>query len=253
MIRDAHSRAGLGAAIALFLGTSSHAAEAPHEWSYTGASGPEQWGYLDEAYATCHNGSMQSPIELADANAVGDLDFSVDYAPAPLVLSNNGKTVQAKLPPGSYMTSGGKVFALLQVHFHTPSEHTLDGKAYPMVAHFVHATENGQLGVLGIMFEEGEANGELPKIIDAAGTAGPSPREFPGVSFDPRRLLPEKLEIWRYMGSLTTPPCTEGVNWHIARSTVTASPSQLQAMTNPMGMNARPLQPRHNRLLVEPD
>jgi carbonic anhydrase len=251
MTHPATSIAAFGAA--LLLGTAAQAGDTTAAWGYAGPVGPDRWGELASAYERCKTGMMQSPIDLADANAVGDIEVSVDYEPAPLVVMNNGKTVQAKFPTGSYMTSGGRVFDLIQVHFHTPSEHTLNGQYFPMVAHFVHATDKGELGVLGILFQEGPPNAELQKIIEAARVAGAEPREFPGVTLDPLALLPSDLDVWRYMGSLTTPPCSEGVNWHVAQETITASGGQLQAMAAMMGMNARPVQSHNHRLLVEPD
>jgi carbonic anhydrase len=196
---------------------------------------------------------MQSPIDLEQQNAVGDLEFSVDWTSSPLSASNTGRTVQANFEPGSYMSSGGRVFNLLQVHFHTPSEHTFSQKSYPLVAHFVHSTGEGRLGVLGIMFEEGEANVELQKIIEAVSQDSGGSRAVDAGSLDPNGMLPDELEIFRYMGSLTTPPCTEGVHWHVAEDAVEASREQIAAMESIMGINARPVQPLNGRLLVAPD
>lgn len=236
------------AGLTIAASTTLTAAPADVEWSYNGDTGPQKWGSLTEAFEACEKGLMQSPIELAQAGAVGDLEFSVDYRVGPLDVPAPGKAVQANFTGGSYMTSGGKVFELVQAHFHTPSEHTVDGDAYPLVIHFVHATGDGELGVLGVLFEPGEANDELQKIIDAA-----EGDEADGVTLDPNGLVPDELEIYRYMGSLTTPPCSEGVHWHVAEDALTASPEQIAAMEKMMGNNARPVQPLNGRLLVEPD
>lgn len=243
---------GIGSA-GLLLSCAALAADDSANWSYEGNGGPQHWGGLSATYEACKSGLMQSPVELDQANAVGDLEVSVDYDASPLTVLNAGKTIQANFARGSYMTSGGKVFNLIQVHFHTPSEHTFSGKTYPLAAHFVHATDGGELGVLGIVYEEGESDSELQKIIDAAPPTKSDTRTIDGMELDPAAMLPDELEVFRYMGSLTTPPCSEGVNWHVAEDTVEASADQIRAMTALMGMNARPVLPLNGRLLVEPE
>lgn len=238
---------------AVLIAGAVHAAGERGQWSYDGDTGPQHWGDLSAEYALCSTGQMQSPIDLAQAQAVGDLEVSVDWEPSPLTVSNNGKTVQVNFEPGSYMTSSRRVFNLIQVHFHTPSEHTFSGETWPLVAHFVHSTDEGVLGVLGVLFEPGEANGELAKIIAAAEKADAAPRTVADVAVDPRGLLPDELEVFRYMGSLTTPPCSEGVNWHVVEEGVEASAEQIAAMAAMMGMNARPVLPLNGRLLVAPE
>ncbi|MDX1581680.1 MAG: carbonic anhydrase family protein, partial [Alphaproteobacteria bacterium] len=228
------------------------AANAASEWSYEGETVPQAWGDISEAYEVCKSGMMQSPIDLAEANAVGEVELSVHYVPSPLMILNNGHTVQANFAAGSTMKSGETVFPLVQVHFHTPSEHIVGDKVYPLVAHFVHATADGKLGVLGILFEEGEANAELQKLVEAAPAEKADVSEVEGVSLDPNGLLPQDLSVYRYMGSLTTPPCSEGVNWHVVKAPVSASAEQIAALEEIMGMNARPVLPLNNRLLVAP-
>jgi len=243
----------LPAVITLGLSAQAVAADDAAEWDYAGANGPDSWGELAAAYETCKTGLMQSPIDLADANASGEIAVSVDYADAPLTIRNSGKTVQVDFPAGSHMTTSGRVFKLVQVHFHTPSEHTFAGDTYPLVAHFVHASDEGALAVLGVLFEEGDAHGELQKIIDAAEDAGAGPDPVAGVTLATHALVPAELEVFRYMGSLTTPPCSEGVNWHVAEDVLTASSAQLEAMAALMGMNARPVLPVNGRLVVAPE
>ena len=143
--------------------------------------------------------------------------------------------------------SGGKQFNLIQVHFHTPAEHAINGERHPLVAHFVHATEEGELGVLGVMFEEGAANPELSKVANALASGNGTE-----ITVDVSAMIPDDLSVYRYMGSLTTPPCSEGVNWHVAKATMTASAAQIAAMTEELGPTARSLQPLGNRLLVAP-
>lgn len=221
-------------------------------WGYAGHAGPEHWGSLKAEYAVCSTGKMQSPIDLAQANTAGQIPVSTDYKEAPLTILNNGHTVQVNFPAGSSMTSAGQEFYLLQVHFHTPSEEAINGKRFPMVAHFVHKDAKGALGVLGVLFEEGAANSELAKIIAAAPKHERAAAAVAGVTINPADLIPSTLSVYRFQGSLTTPPCSEGVNWHVAQSTVTASADQLRAMATILGNNARPLQPLNGRLVVAP-
>lgn len=148
------------------------------------------------------------------------------------------------------MTSGGTIFNLIQIHFHTPSEHAISGKRYPLTGHFVHATEDGKLGVLGVMFEEGSANAELAKILAAAQSDQAS---VPDQMIDPNGMLPADRAVYRYMGSLTTPPCSEGVNWHVLKEPITASGEQIATLGQLMGDNARPLRSHNNRLVVAPE
>ncbi|KHK92720.1 hypothetical protein LK12_06605 [Novosphingobium malaysiense] len=228
---------------------SSAAVHASH-WSYAGNSGPESWGDLSPDFTACKTGHMQSPVDLGVAASVGDFRVRADYRSAPLTIRNNGHTVQVDVPEGSTLSSGIARYKLLQVHFHTPSESTLYGIHYPMVAHFVHVDYAGNYAVLGVMFEEGAANPALEALIKAAPRGVQGPHPVKGVAFDPSGLLPENLAVFRYEGSLTTPPCTEGVRWHVATHRATASASQIAALHAIMGDNARPIQPLYGRVLV---
>lgn len=219
-------------------------------WGYEGEAGPERWGELSPDFKLCKTGHMQSPIDLGGAEIPGKLAVKATYKPGPLTILNNGHTVQANIPEGSTLTSGISRYKLLQVHFHTPSEETIYGIHYPMVAHFVHVDYAGNLAVLGVLFEEGAHNPELDKLIKAAPPHEKEPEAVRGVTFDPAKLLPPSLTVYRFEGSLTTPPCTEGVHWHVATRPVAASAAQIAAIHAIIGDNARPIQPLHGRLLV---
>lgn len=242
-----------GALAAALLASGPALANHHQAFGYAADNGAEKWGQLDEKYALCESGDMQSPIDLASANAFGNIALSVNYQAGPLTVSNKGLTVQADFAPGSTMTSGGMTFNLIQIHFHTPSEHAISGKRYPLTGHFVHATEDGKLGVLGVMFEEGAANAELAKILAVAPEEKSDPVTVTGQSIDPNGLLPADRSVYRYMGSLTTPPCSEGVNWHVLKAPITASEDQIEAFEELMGDSARPVRALNNRLVVAPD
>lgn len=239
--------------VARIDGGQSHApSSAPHgpHWTYAGEAGPEHWGELSENFGACKTGHMQSPIDLGGADVTGRLAIDVSYRAAPLAVVNNGHTVQINFPAGSTLTSGISRYKLVQMHFHTPSEETVYGIHYPMVAHFVHVDYAGNYAVLGVLFEEGAPNAELEKIVRAAPRTADEPANASGVSFDPSKLLPSSLSVWRYEGSLTTPPCTEGVRWHVARQPVKVGSAQIAALHAIIGDNNRPIQPLYGRVLV---
>ncbi len=233
-------------------GDHAPAAAARHgvHWGYEGFDGPEHWGHLDAGYRLCGTGQSQSPIDLGMANTVASVTVQTDYKREPLTILNNGHTVQVNFDGAAGLMSANHRYSLKQVHFHTPSEHVINGRRYPLEAHFVHADEYGKLAVLGVLFEEGSTNMELAKVIVAAPRREAAAKTVEGFSFDPRALLPASLEVYRYMGSLTTPPCSEGVNWHVAAQPITASASQMADLMEIMGHNARPVQAFNERLLI---
>ncbi|MEE4200116.1 carbonic anhydrase [Erythrobacter sp.] len=218
------------------------------DWRYTDGERPENWSQVGQDYGSCDAGAMQSPIDLGEANALGEVKLAADYGMTDGTLRLGQYKVQVDAPMGQGMISGDRLFNLIQVHFHTPSEHAINGERYPLTAHFVHATRDGTLGVLGVMFEEGDANEGLQTIIDAIPSGDGS-----SISIDMGSMVPDELEVWRYMGSLTTPPCSENVNWHVVEDTVEASAEQIAAMEAQLGMTARSIQPLNNRLLVAPE
>ena len=224
------------------------AAGGEKDWHFSNGTTPERWSTVNAAYALCDAGLNQSPIDLGTPNARGDIAFSTNYGSTSGTIALGKEKVQVDFPAGLGMTSGGKEFGLVQVHFHTPSEHAINGKRYPLVAHFVHATSTGELGVLGVMFEQGEANDALDAIVAGVGEGKGSQ-----VTFDVNDMIPDETELYRYMGSLTTPPCSEGVNWHVSETVLTASAAQIAAMEANLGPSARSLQPLGTRFLVAPE
>ena len=236
------------AALALLGLAAAPLAAGEKDWHFGDGTTPERWSTVNAAYALCDAGLNQSPIDLGTPNARGNIDFSTNYGTTGGTIALGKEKVQVDFPAGMGMTSGGKEFGLVQVHFHTPSEHAINGKRYPLVAHFVHATPSGELGVLGVMFEEGKANKALDAIV-----AGVGQGKGAAVTFDVNDMIPDETELYRYMGSLTTPPCSEGVNWHVSETVLTASAAQIAAMEANLGPSARSLQPLGSRLLVAPE
>ncbi len=221
---------------------------ADHGWSYTGKNGPDHWASLDKNFASCAHSKSQSPIDIRSSDSqtlpLPVLGFAYQGSGAEIV--NNGHTVQVNLQPGSSLTVDGVKAELLQFHFHAPSEERFDGKSYPMDAHLVHKTADGKLSVVAILFEEGKENPALASVLSALPAAGKS-RDL--AAFNPATLLPSDHSYYRFTGSLTTPPCSDGVSWQVLKQTVELSKAQIDAFTALYPMNARPVQPLNDRVI----
>ena len=227
---------------------SQTAVEKPH-WEYSGKHGPDHWAELSDDFSTCTTGRLQSPFDIeADLSAYLPA-LGLNYKSVAMKVINNSHTIQVDQTGGGELSVAGKSYNLLQFHFHTGSEYTIDGKAYPLEVHLVHASDVGELAVVGVMFEEGASNTELTKIW-ANMPASKGENMVGGETIDVRNLLPTSNKYYRFMGSLTTPPCSEGVNWHMMSEPITASADQIAAFKAIFPMNARPLQDENNRLVV---
>jgi carbonic anhydrase len=215
-------------------------------WSYGGDMGPANWASIDEAYAACA-GPQQSPVDLAADDEAQQVNIELDYEAALGTLFDTGHGVQVNVEGGT-MTIDGKAFALKQFHFHTPSEHTLDGTSYPAEVHLVHAADDGELAVLGIFYEEGEANDFLAPVWEDLGSKSDIQTAAP-MELNVANMLPSDRVTYTYPGSLTTPPCSEGVRWHVMQQPLTLSAEQLAALTAIYDNNNRPEQPLNDREL----
>ncbi|WP_121454898.1 carbonic anhydrase [Acidovorax sp. 106] len=219
-------------------------------WAYQGHGGPKHWGELESSFEACARGSAQSPVDIrnpvkADLPA---LDFQ--YAAAAPTLVNNGHTVQVNLPAGNNLVVDGKKLELLQFHFHTPSEEAVAGKHAAMVAHFVHKDEDGKLGVVAVLIQPGKTNPAWAPIFAHLPRVGEQVT-VDGLSLDLPALLPAKKGYYSFEGSLTTPPCSEGVKWMVLKEPVKLSPQQIKAFRQIYNANARPLQPLNGRVVKE--
>jgi carbonic anhydrase len=215
------------------------------DFSYDGATGPGHWWEIcPPVNFTCVAGTRQSPIDLPEAPAGRLLPLSFHYRPTPLEVENNGHTIEVAVTSKSYLRIGQERYRLAQFHFHTPSEHRLHGEEFPMELHFVHRNELGELAVVGVFLREGAENPVLQKIWDHIPAEGFSAYVE---KIDPEDLLPENREYYRYAGSLTTPPCTEGVRWHVMEEPVEVSAEQIETFRDLFPHNARPLQPMNSR------
>lgn len=222
-------------------------------WSYEGDAGPEHWALLGPEFSVCA-GKNQSPIDLVTVKMIeADLDnISFHYENAPLVAINNGHTIQVDYAPGSSIEIDGIEFGLKQFHFHSPSENEVDGQSYPLEGHLVHADADGHLAVVAVLFKEGAANEALANIWahmphEAGGAA-----HADGATVNAMDLLPEKKDYYRFNGSLTTPPCTEGVRWLVCKDPMTVSKEQVDAFRHVMHhANNRPVQPVNARPVLK--
>jgi len=228
---------------------STSAGAADCSYGYTGATGPDHWWEICQpTNYTCEAGKRQSPIDLPAVAPQGDLpSLSFHYRLTPLEVENNGHTIEVKVQSDSYLRIGEERYKLVQFHFHTPSEHRLHGQQFPMELHFVHRNALGELAVVGVFLQEGAANPFLQKIWDHIPGAEAKAKVPNAEEIDPEDLLPAHREYYRYAGSLTTPPCTEGVRWHVLREPVDVSAAQIDEFRAIFPLNARPLQLLNDR------
>lgn len=216
-------------------------------WSYGGSNGPGEWGRLDAAYAACASGQQESPIDLSGAIEADLGPIGLEWPTMAGRVFDTGHAIQVEAAPGGRLTLRGKTYELLQFHVHQPSEHLLNGRRLPLEIHFVHTAPDGTLGVVGVFADTGAANPVLQTVIDAARAAAPT-SERP--SLDLNGLLPADHDYFRYEGSLTTPPCSETVDWAVLEQPITASAAQIEAFAGLHPGNTRPLQPLNRRFLL---
>lgn len=248
-------------AVALLLPASPAASSDRLHWSYSGDTGPEYWAQLSPDYGACAAGSHQSPSDLSGFSDVQVTPIVFDYAAAGAGILNSGHTVQVDMPAGSGIAIDGVAFALKQFHFHAPSEHRIEWQSFPMEAHLVHADLDGNLAVVAVMLVEGAANpllaqvwAQMPQVTsDRSALASRSvSSDLLIFNLSPAEILPSDRDHYRYTGSLTTPPCTEGVRWLVMKHPVSASQAQIETFTDAIGHpNNRPLQPVNNRDILK--
>lgn len=226
------------------------AATHPIHWSYEGAEGPAHWGELSSDYTVCTDGSTQSPIDLTAADGEDLPDIVFNYGESHLNILNNGHTVQVNYDEGSSITVNDVKYDLIQFHFHAASEHTINGEHYPIEFHLVHRNAEGGLAVVGVMVAEGAENPAFADILANAPAKETPAAVVDGVMVAAAKLLPAGHLYYAYDGSLTTPPCSEGVKWHVLTTPIEMSAAQIEALASILHDNFRPVQPLHDRHLV---
>ena len=237
-----------GLALCPLCAGAGFAAEGAH-WSYEGDHGPEKWGDLDAASKVCSVGSQQSPVDVGETVRAQLPQLKIAWGRKADTIVNNGHTIQVNFAEGSTLSVGNDRFALLQFHFHRPSEHRIRGKSFPMEAHFVHRNAAGGLAVIGVLMASGRGNPVFNKVV----TTMPA-KEGPAVpadaAIDPNGMLPARRSYYRYEGSLTTPPCSETVDWLLLAQPITVSEGDIAAFAKLYAMNARPVQKIDRRFVL---
>jgi carbonic anhydrase len=226
---------------------SNEHATGPAHWSYDGENGPNHWGELDPTYTACADGSIQTPVDVKDTVKADLPDPVISYVTGKAEVVNNGHTIQANASAGNILTLDGVEYPFVQIHFHTPSEHTIAGKHFDAEVHFVHTREDGKIAVVGVMIEKGPTENKAWKpYVDSLGTLEGATSE---VEIDWNAMLPAKHDTFRYQGSLTTPPCTEGVSWVLMQNPVQLSETQIKAFQAAYDHNNRPVQSIGSRVI----
>lgn len=223
-------------------------------WSHGGPAGPDRWGTFDPSWRACTDGERQSPVDLSGATPAMMATPDIDWPAMPLVIANTGHTIAVEAT--AYATLGlgleGAHFRMTQFHFHHPSEHTVEGRAFPLEIHFVHEDEwGGGFAIAAVFVRSGSLNPTLQTIFSAMPRRAGERLSLPTL-ITPAHLLPprDQRETFRYHGSLTMPPCSENVRWLIFSRPIDAAPEQIEIFASLFPMNARPIQPLGRRYLL---
>ncbi|AZN36146.1 carbonic anhydrase [Iodobacter ciconiae] len=229
---------------------------APHaggHWGYEeGNTGPSSWGNMSPSFSLCTEGKEQSPINITTSYAQEMEKIKFSYGMSRITVLNNGHTIQLNIDPGSFIEIMGSKYQLLQFHFHTPSEEAIGGIRYPMVAHLVHKSEEGKLAVVAALIQQGTQDNPLIETLwDKMPSEHNETRTFDKLTYSPAALLPLDQSFYTFMGSLTTPPCSEGVRWLIMKNPLSISARQIARFRKEFPMNARPIQSINARNVME--
>lgn len=228
------------------------ATKGPQEghWSYSGDVGPQAWGGMRPEFSACGNGERQSPIDIRDGLAVDLEPVRFRYQASSFAVIDNGHTVRVNLAPGNSIEVGGRRYELQQFHFHRPSEERIDGRQFELSVHLVHKDTEGRLAVVAVLLGKGAAQPVVQTVLNNL-PLEKHQEQRARVQIDPAELLPEDRRYYTYMGSLTTPPCTEGVQWVVMRQPVAAAPEQIDIFSRLYPMNARPVQSAAGRRILQ--
>jgi carbonic anhydrase len=222
-------------------------ADGPH-WSYAGEQDPAHWGDLSAEFSTCKEGKAQSPIDLRYGRRTDYQPLSFQYRSDTLAVTNDGHGIRVDSGPGSFLVVNGHEYALQQFHFHAPSEHRIQGVPADMELHLVHRDTRGKVAVVAVLLRTGRrTNSTFTRIADAMPRAVGESFYGRQVAINPLFLLPPERSYFAYPGSLTTPPCTEGVDWYVMAEPVEVDAALVARFRQVMGVNARPVQPDNGR------
>jgi carbonic anhydrase len=246
--RKQEEQAAISAAAAAI--TAASAPKRGTAWSYEGELGPANWSKINDGWAKCGTGNRQSPIDLRDGIKVNLEQISFDYHPSSFNEVNNGHTIQVTVGGGNFITVGNQTYELEQFHFHRPSEERINGKGTEMVMHLVHKSAEGKIAIIAVLLERGQPHGLMQTIWDNL----PLEKQevvAPSIVIDPMDALPARRDYFTYMGSLSEPPCSEGVLWMVFKQPRQASPAQMALFSRLYPLNARPVQSTAGRMIKE--
>jgi len=245
------ARALVALGFVFLVAPSVGADDKPPHWSYGGPTGPARWAALEPEFGTCASGQAQSPIDIRkDSVQKTDLPaIGFDWHRGPLKLMDNGHTLRVIIPAGSGIAIDGHRYELAEFHFHKPSEESIDGRRHAMVAHFVHRDAQGHLAVVAVLLDAGALNPTVAAVLNNWPSQKLAEVSVAGMEIDPSELLPADRAYYTFPGSLTTPPCSEGVTWYVLRAPATLSEGEIERFGSVYPMNARPVQPVHDRVV----
>ena len=250
-IRNHSLPAIIGCTLLLAAVSAAQESHPQHTWDYGEALGPSHWGELKPEFAPCKDGHRQSPIDIRNPQKADLPPLQFDYKFSPLHIIDNGHTVMINYGAGSSMSVGGRKYALKQFHFHRPSEEKINGESYDMVVHLVHADQEGKLAVVAVLLQKGEDN----RLVHELWNDFPKEKEkeefLDNVQIDVTELLPGNRSYYTFPGSLTTPPCSEGVTWFVLKHPVTVSSAEIEQFSKLYRHDARPTQPLYDRVVLE--
>jgi carbonic anhydrase len=236
--------------LALAAASIAAAPRRSNHWSYEGENGPANWGKINSDWAKCGTGTRQSPIDLRDGMKVDLEQIVFDYRPSGFNVVDNGHTIQVAVGLGNFITVQNRTYELVQFHFHRPSEERINGKGTEMVVHLVHKDAEGRLAVVAVLLERGLPNPMIQTVWNNL-PLEKNDTYTPPVALDVNDILPARREYFTFMGSLTTPPCSEGVLWLVMKNPMPASPAQMALFSRLYPLNARPIQAASGRMIKE--
>ena len=233
--------------------TTKHEAHHAKHWGYMGDVAPSHWSEVKKEFNMCSEGKQQSPINVVATKDTDLKALDLQYKTGSSTIINNGHTVQVNVADGSVLKLDGADYKLKQFHFHVPSENNINGEKYPLEAHFVHATDDGKLAVVAVMFEEGAENPVLAKAWKKIPSLKVGEEAKCGLTADEvKAIMPDNKDYYKFMGSLTTPPCSENVKWHVYKNAMTASKEQINTFFTAFSFpNNRPVQATNDRVVEE--
>ena len=248
---DSKAATRAAALAAVVLGAGGTARGGDMRWGYEGNNGPQDWARLNPEFNLCAQGLRQSPIAIDETNTLqGPAEpLQIHYQPSNAMVLNNGRTVQIDVVGDNTLAVRSTTYKLYQIVFHHPSEERVNGRTFAMVAHLMHRDVDGQVAVVAVLLDPGQANAFIHKVWTHMPLDAGDRVRMPAGLLDVNELLPQDMRYYQFMGSLTTPPCAENVLWMVLKQPVQISTEQLRLFSQLYPANARPVQPLNGRVV----